>query len=56
MPSKAALDVFADKDALLDEKGRWAEFAHQKMGNALAELIVGAPLICCAKGPGPAKP
>jgi hypothetical protein len=32
VPSKAALDVFADKDALVDEKGRWTEFAHKKMG------------------------
>ena len=56
VPSKAALDVFADKDALLDDKGRWTEFAHMKMGNALAELIVGAPLICCATGPVPENP
>jgi len=56
VPSKAALDVFADKDALLDDKGRWTEFAHKKMGNALAELIVGAPLICCATGPVPENP
>ena len=56
VPSKAALDVFADKDALVDEKGRWTEFAHKRMGNALAELIVGAPLICCATGPVPESP
>jgi hypothetical protein len=56
VPSKAALDVFADKNALVDAKGRWTEFAHQKMGNALAELIVGAPLICCATGPVPENP
>jgi len=56
VPSKAALDVFADKNAILDTKGRWTEFAHQKTGNALAELIVGAPLICCAQGPVPANP
>lgn len=56
MQSKAALDVFADKDAILDEKGRWTEFAHKKMGNALAELIVGAPLICCAAGPVSSNP
>jgi hypothetical protein len=56
VPSKAALNVFADKDALLDDKGRWTEFAHMKMGNALAELIVGAPLICCATGPVPENP
>ena len=56
VPSKAALDVFADKDALLDTKGRWTVFAHKKMGNALAELIVGAPLICCATGPVPENP
>ena len=56
VPSKAALDVFADKAALVDEKGRWTEFAHNKMGNALAELIVGAPLICCATGPVPENP
>jgi len=56
VPSKAALDVFADKDAILDEKGRWTDFAHMKMGNALAELIVGAPLICCATGPVPEQP
>ena len=56
MPSKAALDVFAGKDALLDDEGRWTEFAHKTMGNALAELIVGAPLICCATGPVPENP
>ena len=56
VPSKAALDVFADKDSIVDDQGRWTEFAHKKMGNALAELIVGAPLICCATGPVPEKP
>lgn len=56
VPSKAALDAFADKDAILDDKGGWTEFAHKKMGNALAELIVGAPLICCATGPVPEHP
>ena len=56
VPSKAALDVFAYKDALLDDKGQWTEFAHKTMGNALAELIVGAPLICCATGPVPENP
>jgi hypothetical protein len=56
VPSKAALDVFADKDAIVDQQGRWTEFSHKKMGNALAELIVGAPLICCATGPVPEKP
>ena len=56
VPSKAALDVFAEKEALLDDQGHWTEFAHKKMGNALAELIVGAPLICCATGPVPEKP
>jgi len=56
VPSKAALDVFAEKEALLDDQGHWTEFAHMKMGNALAELIVGAPLICCATGPVPESP
>jgi hypothetical protein len=56
VPSRAALAVFADKDAIVDDSGRWTEFAHKKMGNALAELIVGAPLICCATGPVPEKP
>ena len=56
VPSKAALDVFAEKNALVDAKGQWTEFAHMKMGNALAELVVGAPLLCCATGPVPANP
>lgn len=56
VPSKAALDVFGKTSALLDAQGRWTEFAHQKMGNALAELIVGAPLLCCATGPVPPNP
>jgi len=56
VPSKAALDVFASENALVDTTGHWTEFAHKKMGNALAELIVGAPLICCATGPVPADP
>jgi hypothetical protein len=56
VPSKAALDVFANKHALVDTNGHWTAFAHQKMGNALAELIVGAPLMCCAAGPVPQNP
>lgn len=56
VPSKAALDVFASENALVDTAGHWTEFAHEKMGNALAELIVGAPLICCATGPVPENP
>ncbi len=56
VPSKAALDVFDSESAMVDTRGHWTEFAHKKMGNALAELIVGAPLICCATGPQPANP
>jgi hypothetical protein len=56
VPAKAALDVFVGREALFDATGRWTSKAHERMGNALAEMIVGIPLICCAKGPVSPEP
>jgi hypothetical protein len=50
VPAKAALDAYIGKEPLFDTTGHWTADAHKRMGNSLAEMIVGIPLICCAKG------
>jgi len=56
VPAKAALDAYVGKEPLFDATGGWTGDAHKRMGNALAEMIVGIPLICCAKGPVTPEP